>query len=63
MVRKGSSNTELKRILRDSLCHRKDERAIPFVVEVTTVRLKVEQNQLLGVVGLFGCGLIGLEGA
>ena len=23
---------------------------------VTTVRLKVEQNQLLGVVGLFACG-------
>ena len=30
---------------------------------ITTVRLKVEQNQLLSVVGLFGCGLIGLEGA
>jgi len=30
---------------------------------ITTVRLKVEQIQLLSVVGLFRCGLIAREGA
>ena len=30
---------------------------------LTTVRLKAEQNQLLGVVGQVGCGLIGPQGA
>ena len=33
------------------------------VFEITTVRLKVEQNQLVSVVGCFDLGLIGLQGA
>ena len=33
------------------------------LAETTTVRLKVEQNQLVSVVGCFDLGLIGLQGA
>ena len=42
---------------------KQDVAGLDQVLLITTVRLKVEQNQLLSVVGLFGCGLIGLEGA
>ena len=37
--------------------------ALDGLFELTTVRPKVEQNQLLSDVCIFGCGLIGPEGA